>query len=212
MSISTFTSTGAKASVSVKLPKNVFEVEVATHELVKAAYTAYLANGRQNNAKVKTRGEVSGGGRKPWRQKGTGRARFGSSRVPIWRGGGITHGPTGLENYSHNMSTTDKRVALRQALTIKSVANAVIVVEALESKSGKTKDAAELFAKIGAKRNTLVVTHADDSVFAKSVRNLENVKVIRVRALNVFDTMNADHIVFTSDSINELAEWIGAKS
>jgi large subunit ribosomal protein L4 len=212
MSIATFTATGAKASVAAKLPKEVFELEVTSHELVKAAYVAYLANGRQNNAQVKTRGEVSGGGRKPWRQKGTGRARFGSSRVPIWRGGGITHGPTGLENYSHNMSTGDKRVALRQALSLKTTAGSLIVIEALESKSGKTKDAAELFAKLGAARNTLVVTHADDAVFARSVRNIQDVKVVRVRGLNIFDTMNADRIILTSAAVNEIAEWLGSKS
>jgi large subunit ribosomal protein L4 len=212
MSTTTFTSTGAKASVAAKLPKEIFELEVANHELVKAAYVAYLANGRKNNAQVKTRGEVSGGGRKPWRQKGTGRARFGSSRVPIWRGGGITHGPTGNENYSHAMSTGDKRGALRQALSIKNTAEALIVVEALESKTGKTKDMSELFAKLGANRTTLVVTHASDAVFARAVRNLQNIKVVRVRALNVFDVMNADKIIITTSSVGEIAEWLGSKS
>jgi large subunit ribosomal protein L4 len=96
----------------------VFGVEIKNHELLKSAYVAYLANGRGNLAVTKTRGLVSGGGRKPWRQKGTGRARFGSSRNPIWRGGGIAFGPTGEENYSHKLPVAQKRQAIRQALSI----------------------------------------------------------------------------------------------
>lgn len=210
--ISTFTKTGTKATAAAKLPKEVFEVEVKNHELVKAAYVAYLANGRQNNAKVKTRGDVSGGGKKPWRQKGTGRARFGSSRVPIWRGGGITHGPTGNETYAHSMSTNDKRLALRQALSLKTEAGAVAVIEALEVKTGKTKELAGLLAKIGAVRNTLIVVNESDAVFARASANISNIKVVRARSLNVFDVMNADMIVFSAKTLDEVAEWLGGKS
>jgi large subunit ribosomal protein L4 len=212
MSAITFTKTGAKATATVKLPKEVFEIEVKNHELVKAAYVAYLANGRQNNAKVKTRGEVSGGGKKPWRQKGTGRARFGSSRVPIWRGGGITHGPTGSESYAHYMSTGDKRLALRQALTLKTEAGNVVVIEALEIKSGKTKDFADLLSKIGVTRNALIVVNEKDAVFERATANVNFVKVVRARSLNVFDVMNADKIVFAAKTIDEVAEWLGGKS
>src|SRR5438034_30161 len=109
--IATYTKAGTKATTAAKLDKAVFGLEVGNHELLKSAYTAYLANGRDNLAVTKTRGEVRGGGKKPWKQKGTGRARFGSSRVPIWRGGGITFGPTGLENYSKSMNTKAKRQA-----------------------------------------------------------------------------------------------------
>src|SRR5580658_9500569 len=114
MSVATFTKTGTKATTPAKLDKAVFGVEVKHHELLKAAYVAYLANGRGNLAVTKTRGLVSGGGRKPWRQKGTGRARFGSSRNPIWRGGGIAFGPTGQENYTKNLNIKAKRLALKQ--------------------------------------------------------------------------------------------------
>ncbi len=100
------------------LPKAVFGVEISNHELLHRAYKAYLANGRENLAVTKTRGLVSGGGKKPWRQKGTGRARVGSSRTPIWRGGGVTFGPTGNENYSKILPLAQKRQALRQALTL----------------------------------------------------------------------------------------------
>jgi large subunit ribosomal protein L4 len=210
--ISTFTKVGAKSTTSAKLPKEVFEIEVKNHELVKAAYVAYLANGRQNNAKVKNRGEVSGGGKKPWRQKGTGRARFGSSRVPIWRGGGITHGPTGYETYSHNMSTGDKRLALRQALTLKTEAGNVSVIESLEIKTGKTKELATLLTKVGVTRNALIVVHEKDASFDRASSNIGNIKVVRARSLNVFDVMNADTILFATKSLDEVAEWLGGKS
>src|SRR5690554_5322771 len=98
MSVATYTKSGTKATTPAKLDKSVFGVETNNHELLKLAYTAYLANGRDNLAVTKTRTQVNGGGRKPWRQKGTGRARTGSSRNPIWRGGGIVFGPTGEEN------------------------------------------------------------------------------------------------------------------
>ncbi len=104
----TYTASGTKATTAVKLDKEIFGVEVTNHQLLKDVYTAYLSNGRLNLAVTKTRGLVSGGGKKPWKQKGTGRARFGSSRVPIWRGGGITFGPTGLENYKKHVTTKAK--------------------------------------------------------------------------------------------------------
>src|ERR1041384_6624508 len=109
------------------LPKEVFNVEVTNHELLKLAYDSYLANNRGANATTLQRGEVSGGGKKPWKQKGTGRARFGSSRNPIWRGGGVVFGPRGNENYKLKLSTTSKRVALRQALTLANQAGKIVV-------------------------------------------------------------------------------------
>src|SRR6201986_785729 len=104
----TYTKAGTKATTAAKLSKTVFDVVPENHQLLKDAYIAYLANGRANYATTKTRGLVSGGGRKPWKQKGTGRARFGSSRVPIWRGGGIVFGPTGNENYSKDLNVKAK--------------------------------------------------------------------------------------------------------
>src|SRR5258708_6554408 len=104
MSITTYTKTGNKATTAARLDKKIFGLEVRNHDLLQQAYLAYLANSRPNSAITKKRGQVRGGGRKPWPQKGTGRARFGSSSVPIWRGGGITFGPTGDENYSIRMN------------------------------------------------------------------------------------------------------------
>src|SRR4051812_38849127 len=104
MAVATYTKAGAKAATPAKLDKSVFAAEIKNHDLLKQAYLAYLANGRENFAVTKSRGEVRGGGAKPWRQKGTGRARFGSSRNPIWKGGGVAFGPTGNENYSRKLS------------------------------------------------------------------------------------------------------------
>src|ERR1700686_3786197 len=112
MPVTTYTKTGNKATVAAKLDKSVFDVDVKNHDLLKQAYLAYLSNARVNLAVTKKRGDVRGGGRKPWRQKGTGRARFGSIRNPIWRGGGIIFGPTGQENYKRKLNTKAKRQAI----------------------------------------------------------------------------------------------------
>ena len=120
MNAPTYSASGQKATSQTTLSKDIFGQEIKNHQLLKDAYDAYLANGRENLAVVKTRGLVSGGGKKPWRQKGTGRARFGSSRNPIWRGGGIVFGPTGNENYTKKLNVKAKRVALKQALIVSS--------------------------------------------------------------------------------------------
>lgn len=210
MAVPTFTKSGTKATTTAKLDKSVFGVEVANHELLKQAYVAYLANGRENLAKTKTRGEVSGGGRKPWKQKGTGRARFGSSRVPIWRGGGITFGPTGNENYSKSLPTEMKRKAIRQALTLK--ADNVVVIEAFDITSAKTADAAKLLAKLGATRRTLIVVEEKTTEVVRATQNIQDVKVVQARYLNVFDVLNADTIVLTNKAIDIVSEWLGGKN
>src|SRR4029077_14780932 len=118
MAVATYTKAGAKATTPAKLDKAVFGLDVKNHQLLKDAYLGYLAEGRSNNAVTKKRGLVSGGGRKPWAQKGTGNARFGSSRNPIWRGGGVAFGPTGKENYVRRLNLSAKRTALLQALSL----------------------------------------------------------------------------------------------
>lgn len=207
MATPTFTKTGTKASVPAKLDKSVFGVEVSNHELLKQAYVAYLANGRENLAKTKTRGEVSGGGRKPWKQKGTGRARFGSSRVPIWRGGGITFGPTGNENYSHKLPTAAKRVALRQALSTSAAASKVVVVEDVTFKA-KTAEAVKFFDKIGVNRTILLVVDSKSDDTVRATNNLANVKVVTAKYLNVYDILNADAVVMTTKALEVVHEWL----
>lgn len=209
MPVPTFTASGAKATTAAKLSKEVFGVVPTNHELLKQAYEAYLANGRDNLALTKTRGLVSGGGRKPWKQKGTGRARFGSSRNPIWRGGGIVFGPTGAENYTKKLSVTSKRVALRQALSLASEAGKFIVIEAFEVKDGKVADTVKLLDKIGAKRNTLIVVSQKDELVERATRNLQNVKAVSATYLNVYDVLNADTIVLSKQALEQVETWLG---
>lgn len=205
----TFTRTGAKATAAAKLDERIFSVAPENHTLIKEAYVAYLANGRKNLAVTKTRGEVSGGGRKPWRQKGTGRARFGSSRNPIWRSGGIVFGPTGLENYSKQINVKAKRLATRQALSIAAAEQHIAVMESLELKSDKTADFAALLSKVGATRNVLVVVEDKTEQLLRVSRNLPYVKLVQSHYMNVYDIVNADMIVFTNDSLAQVSAWLG---
>lgn len=209
MAVPTYTAAGAKAATPAKLAKDVFGVEVANHQLVRQAYDTYLANGRDNLAVVKTRGLVSGGGKKPWKQKGTGRARFGSSRNPIWRGGGIVFGPTGLENYSKKLPTASKRLAIRQALSLAAAADKIVVVEKLASKEGKTSDFAKLLTKLGVTRSVLVVVTEKTPELIRAVANLGNVKLVSATYINVYDAMNADSIVLTADAQKAVEAWLG---
>lgn len=208
MAVATYTKSGSKATTPVKLDKAVFGVTPENHELLKAAYVAYLANGRTSAAKTKTRGLVRGGGRKPWKQKGTGRARFGSSRNPIWRGGGIVFGPTGEENYSHKMHTSAKRTALRQALSVAADTNNIIVIENFIVKDAKTTEALKLLTKIGATKNTLLIIAEKTPEILRATNNLNDVKVVQATYVNVYDVMNADHVVITADALKTVTEWL----
>jgi large subunit ribosomal protein L4 len=206
MAVATYNKTGNKATTAAKLDKNIFEVEVKNHELLKQAYVTYLANGRENLAVTKTRGLVRGGGRKPWRQKGTGRARFGSSRNPIWRGGGIAFGPTGEENYTKSLNIKAKRLALRQALSLQ--ADKVKVIETFECKDGKVAQTAKFLAKIEATGNVLLVVSHKDDLVNRSTRNLKDIKVVQANYLNVYDLLNADSIVISQKSLTVISDWL----
>jgi large subunit ribosomal protein L4 len=211
MATPTFTKTGTKATTPAKLDKAVFGIEVTNHELLKQAYVAYMANGRENLAVVKTRGLVSGGGKKPWKQKGTGRARFGSSRNPIWRGGGIVFGPTGFENYSKDLNTKAKRQAIRQALSLANDSGKLIVIEAVASKEGKTSELAKLMTKVGATKNTLLVVDTKTPELTRATKNLGATKLVTANYLNVFDVLNADSIVVTNDALTAISTWLATE-
>lgn len=206
MATATYTKTGTKATTAAKLDKEVFGLEVTSHELVKQAYVTYLSNGRENLAVTKTRGLVSGGGKKPWKQKGTGRARFGSSRNPIWRGGGIAFGPTGEENYTKALNTKAKRQAIRQALSIK--ADAVKVIESFEVKDGKTSTVAKLLAKIEAAGRVLIVVPTKEDTLQRAVRNIQDVTLVSAQYVNVYDVLNADSIVITTPALAIISDWL----
>ena len=188
------------------LPKSVFAVEVRNHELLKLAYDSYLANNRLASATTKQRGEVRGGGKKPWRQKGTGRARFGSIRNPIWRGGGIVFGPRGNENYTKKISKTSKRVALRQALTVK--ADKVLVAEI--KTTGKTAEVAKFLKENKLNRRVLIVAEKTDELI-RATNNISEVLLVSPMYLNVFDILNADHIVIAPKAIETIESWLGGE-
>jgi large subunit ribosomal protein L4 len=211
MAVQTYTKSGAKATTPAKLDKAVFAVMPENYELIKLAYDAYLANGRENLATTKTRGLVRGGGKKPWRQKGTGRARFGSSRNPIWTGGGVVFGPTGNENYTKKMHVAAKRQALRQALSLAAKENRIKVVEGVHSKDGKTAPLVKFLGKIEATGSTLVVLNTKEDMLERAARNLPNVKTVQAKYLNLYDVLNSDTLLISQDSLEIINEWLGGK-
>jgi large subunit ribosomal protein L4 len=202
----------AEATPKTTLPTSVFAVEVPNHELLKLSYEAYLANGRGNYAKTLKRGEVSGGGKKPWKQKGTGRARFGSSRNPIWRKGGVAFGPTGNENYSKTIPVQAKRVAIRQALTLAAQAKEIVTVADIKT-TGKTAEIVKFLADQKAKQgdNIVIVVDSKTPEMIRATRNIEGVKLVQATYLNVYTILNADTVIMTNAAVKAVEEWLGAK-
>ena len=196
------------------LPKDIFGVTVENHELLKLAYDSYLANARQSSAKTLERGDVRGGGKKPWKQKGTGRARFGSSRNPIWRGGGVVFGPTGNENYTKRLSTTSKRVAVKQALSLANKASKIVLIDTFACPEGKTKETVAMLEKnkISMGARVLLVVSVKDNLVLRATNNLKNVKAVRPTYLNVFDILNADKVVISKKSLPLIEEWLAKEA
>lgn len=195
-----------------ELNPEIFNLEVTNHELVKLAYDAYLANSRSSHAKTLKRGEVRGGGKKPWKQKGTGRARFGSTRNPIWRHGGVAGGRTGEENFTKKLSKNAKKLAVMQALSMKNTAKTIQVIDSLNIKDGKVKEVVKTLndQKI-APKNVLIIVPEKDTLTLRATNNLSFAKVVRPNFLNVFDIMNADTIVILKDAVKTLDDWLIGK-
>ncbi|MBI2007665.1 50S ribosomal protein L4 [Candidatus Saccharibacteria bacterium] len=210
--VETFTKSGSKASTPAKLDKSVFGLKVEDHQLLKEAYLANLANKRPNLAKAKKRGEVRGGGAKPWRQKGTGRARAGSIRSPIWAGGGVTFGPTGEENYSRKINTKAKRLALRQALSMAAEDGKIKVVDSFNFADGRVKTAQAFLDKIKAGGNTLLVIEQKEPMVERATRNLPLSRLVQARYLTVLDILNVDTIVVDKKALEQIESWLGGKS
>lgn len=208
------TETTKKAEVNSTLSNEIFNVDVKNHELLKLAYDTYLANSRNAHPKSKDRGEVSGGGRKPWKQKGTGRARFGSSRNPIWRGGGVAFGPQGNENHVMRLSITSKRVAVKQALSLSNKGGRITVIDTFACPEGKVKETLALLSKnkINFDARVLIVVSVKDKLVLRATGNLQNVKVVRPTYLNVFDILNADNILISKKSLPMISEWLVGKA
>lgn len=193
--------------MATTLNKEIFGLDVENHELLKTAYDAYLANSRSAHAKTLKRGEVRGGGKKPWKQKGTGRARFGSTRNPIWRHGGIAGGRTGEENFTKKMSKNAKKVAVRQALSLKN-ADKVVLIESI-STTGKTKEIAKKLNDLKlADKAVLMVVDTKAPEVLRATNNLPNVKLVRATYLNVFDILNADAIIFSETALKAAENWL----
>jgi large subunit ribosomal protein L4 len=195
-----------KTAAKTALPKEVFNVEVPNHELLKLAYDAFLANSRGANATTLQRGEVRGGGKKPWKQKGTGRARFGSTRNPIWRGGGVVFGPRGNENYTKKISKTSKRVALRQALTLANEAGKIVIKDV--KTTGKTAEVVKFLADNKLDRKVLIVVDEKTPEIIRATNNIQQALLVRATYLNVYHILNADHIVLSEKSLPVITEWL----
>ena len=189
---------------TIELNDAVFGVEVNEH-LVHMAVVQQLANNRQGTQKAKTRSEVSGGGRKPWRQKGTGHARQGSTRSPQWTGGGVVFAPT-PRDYSFKMNKKEKRAALKSALTDKAQNNNLIVVDELKFDEIKTKKFAEVMNNLKATRKALVVLADNDKNVVLSARNLAEANTTLTNTLNVYDIVNARTLVLTKDAVAKIEE------
>ena len=188
---------------TIELNDAVFGVEVNEH-LVHMAVVQQLANNRQGTQKAKTRSEVSGGGRKPWKQKGTGHARQGSTRAPQWTGGGVVFAPV-PRDYTIKLNKKEKRAALKSALTDK-VANAkLIVVDELKFEEIKTKNFAQVMKNLDV-NNGLVVVNENDVNVMMSAKNIADVKMALPNTINVYDIMKAGKVVLTKDAVKTIEE------
>ena len=189
---------------TMTLSDKVFGAEVNT-AVLHAAVVAYLSNQRQGTQSTLTRTEVSGGGKKPWRQKGSGRARQGSTRAPQWTHGGVALGPK-PRLYKVKLNKKVKRVAMFSALSSKASENELIVIDKIEASEYKTKTMAKMLADVKAGKKALVVLPECDDKAISSLRNIEGVKVTQWNTLNVYDILNCESLVASQDAINKIQE------
>ena len=188
---------------TMELNDAVFGVEINEH-LVHLAVVRQLANNRQGTQKAKTRSEVSGGGRKPWRQKGTGHARQGSIRAPQWTGGGVVFAPV-PRDYEVKMNKKERRAALKSALTSKVQDNKLVVVDSLALAEIKTKEMQKVLTNLKADK-ALVITATDDKNVVLSARNIADVQTATVNTINVYDVMRHNTVVVTKDAVASIEE------
>ena len=194
---------GRKTS-KLELADSVFGIE-PNKEAMHLAVVSYLANQRQGTQSTLTRSEVSGGGAKPWRQKGTGRARQGSTRSPQWTHGGIALGPK-PRKYKVELNKKVKRLAMKSALSAKVADEEMMVVNKIELDSIKTKAIVEMLAKLKSAKKALIVTADVDETIYKSARNIESVKVVTVNTLCVYDILNCDSFIVLKDAAKKIEE------
>lgn len=188
----------------IDLDEAIFDYPYKEH-LIHTAIRAVRAAWRSGTHKVKERGEVRGSNRKPWRQKGTGRARAGTIRSPLWKGGGTVHGPR-PRSYEMKVSTREKRNALKSALSRKLADEGIIIVDSLELDSHKTKDLAQALAGLGIEKKVLVVDFLDNRNLGLAARNNPHLKTVDATGVNVYDVVDRDHILISESALERLLE------
>ena len=194
---------GKKVS-DVELKEEIFGIE-PNEDIVHSVLINYLANQRQGTQSTKTRSEVSGGGKKPWRQKGTGRARQGSIRAPHWVGGGIALGPK-PRSYKYRVNKKERRLAIRSVLSSKVLENELVVVDAIDFKEIKTKNMVNALTNLKVEGKTLILLPEKNENVQKSARNIEGVKTSLVNTINVYDLLKYTNLVITLDTVKKLEE------
>lgn len=185
----------------------VFSTEVKPH-LLHSAVVNQLANRRAGTASTKTKGLVSGGGKKPWKQKGTGRARAGSSRSPLWRHGGTVFGPL-PRDYSYSLPKKEKRAAIASALAAKVSENLLVLLDKIELAEPKTKQVATLLESLGVSESALVLIASENKNLSLASRNIPSLKVLRLQNINVYDLLRYRYLITTPDAVNAIQEVYG---
>lgn len=189
----------------IKLDDSVWGI-TPNDQVIYESINLFMANRRQGTHSTKNRSEVSGGGRKPWRQKGTGNARQGSIRAPHWVGGGVIFGPTSNRNYTKKMNKKERRLALKSALTYKATDKAIIVVDKFDAETSKTKDMMKVLEGLKVTGKTLIVTTELTENLILSTRNLSNIKVVLANELNTYDVLYVDKMIITEDAVKYIEE------
>jgi len=192
---------------TVELPDEIFNIE-PNQTVMHQALVRQLANKRQGTHKTKTRGEVRGGGRKPWRQKGTGRARQGTIRAPQWRGGGAVFGPS-PRSYTKRMPRKMRRLALRSALSVKAADEQIVVLDELSFDAPRTKDMVAVLDALGVERNALLLLPEADDTIELSTRNIPYVKMLRANYINVRDLLGYQTVIMPRQAIDVIADFLG---
>ena len=206
VSVPVYNQLGEKVS-TVSLKGEVFNVEVNNSAMFDAV-NVYRSNMRQATSKTKKRDEVSGGGKKPWRQKGTGRARAGSSRSPIWVGGGVAHGPH-PRDYHQKVNKKVRRLALCSALTLKVQEENMLILERFDVQAPKTKVMLDFLTAIDSGKKPLFVLHETNMAVVKSAANIPGAEVMHVDSINVYDLLNHDQLIATPEAVKKLEEVFG---
>ncbi len=206
MQVPVFNAAGEQIE-QVELRDDIFGIE-PNKAVMHQALVRQMANARQGNADTKTRGEVSGGGRKPWKQKGTGRARQGSTRAPHWKGGGVVFGPH-PRSYEKRMPKKMRQLALRSALSAKAAEDQIRVIDAFNLDAPRTRDMEAILGGLNCNTTALILLSGADDIVTRSARNLDGVKTLRTNYLNIRDLLGHDYLVMSREALRAVEEFFG---